>query len=63
MLARGTSHLIPISSQVPQIVIAATDAVLAAVASGQPLAPYPQVFRSVRAAECLHRGQLGQQRT
>jgi hypothetical protein len=60
VLDRGIGHLIP--SLDPQIVIAATSAVLAA-ASGHPLAPCPQVFRSVPTAECLRRGQLGQQRT
>jgi hypothetical protein len=61
VLARGIGHLIP--SLDPQIVIAATSAVLAAAASGHSLAPCPQVFRPVPAAECLRRGQLGQQRT
>ena len=60
VLARGIGHLI--RSLDPQIVIAATSAVLAA-ADGHSLAPCPQVFRSVPAAECLRRGQLGQQRT
>ena len=57
---RGIGHLIP--SMDPRMVIVATQAVLAA-ASGHPLAPCPQVFRSDPAAQCLHRGQLGQQRT
>jgi hypothetical protein len=47
----------------PRIVIMATQAVLAAAASGHPVAPCPQVFRSDPAAQCLGRGQLGQQRT
>jgi pimeloyl-ACP methyl ester carboxylesterase len=58
---RGIGHLIP--SLDPRIVIAATQAVLAAAASGHRLAPCPQVFRSDPAAECLRREQLGQQRT
>jgi pimeloyl-ACP methyl ester carboxylesterase len=61
VLDRGIGHLIP--SLDPQIVIAATKAVLAAAASGRPLAPCPRVFRSVPAAECLHRSQLARQRT
>jgi hypothetical protein len=61
VLDRGIGHLIP--SLDPQIVIAATKAVLTAVASGHLLAPCPQVFRSVTTTECLRRGQLGQQRT
>jgi hypothetical protein len=61
VLDRGIGRLIP--SLDPQIVIAATTAVLAAAASGRRLAPRPQVFRSVPTAECLHRGQLAQQRT
>jgi hypothetical protein len=60
VLARGIGHLIP--SLDPQIVIAAAKAVLAAAASGHSLAPCPQVFRSVTTADCLRRGQLGQQR-
>jgi pimeloyl-ACP methyl ester carboxylesterase len=58
---RGIGHLIP--SLDPRIVIAATQAVLVAAASGRPLAPCPQVFRSDMAAQCLRREQLGQQRT
>jgi pimeloyl-ACP methyl ester carboxylesterase len=58
---RGIGHLIP--SLDPRIVIAATQAVLAAAASGHPLAPCLQVFRSDPAAQCLRREQLGQQRT
>jgi pimeloyl-ACP methyl ester carboxylesterase len=58
---RGIGHLIPTLD--PQIVIAATKAVLAAAASGRPLAPCRQVFRSVPTAECLRRGQLAHQRT
>jgi pimeloyl-ACP methyl ester carboxylesterase len=61
VLDRGIGHLIP--SLDPQIVIAATKATLAAVAGGHSLAPCPQVFRSAPTAECLRRGQLGQQRT
>jgi pimeloyl-ACP methyl ester carboxylesterase len=48
---RGVGHLIPTLD--PQIVITATKAVLAAAASGRPLAPCRQVFRSVPTAECL----------
>jgi thioesterase domain-containing protein len=58
---RGVGHLIP--TQDPQIVITATKAVLAAAASGRPLAPCRQVFRSVPTAECLRRGQLAHQQT
>jgi pimeloyl-ACP methyl ester carboxylesterase len=58
---RGIGHLIP--SLDPRIVIVATQAVLAAAASGHPLAPCQQVFRSDPAAQCLRREQLGQQRT
>jgi pimeloyl-ACP methyl ester carboxylesterase len=61
VMDRGIGHLIP--SLDPRIVIAATDAVLAAAANGHPLVPCSQVFRSVPAAGCLRRGQLGQQRT
>jgi pimeloyl-ACP methyl ester carboxylesterase len=61
VIDRGVGHFLP--SLDPQIVIAATRAVLAAAASGHLLAPCPQVFRSLRAAECLRPGQLGQQRT
>jgi hypothetical protein len=61
VLDRGTGHLIP--SQDPRIVIAAAQAVLAAAASGQTLAPCSQAFRPVPAAQCLRRGQLGRQRT
>ncbi len=61
VLDRGIGHLIPALD--PQIVIAATRAVLAAAASGHALAPCVQVFRSVPTAECLRRGQLGHQRT
>jgi pimeloyl-ACP methyl ester carboxylesterase len=60
-LDRGIGHLVP--SLDPQIVIAASKAVLATAASGHSLAPCPQDFRPVPAAECLHRGQLGHQRT
>lgn len=61
VLDRGIGHLIP--SLDPHIVIAAAQAVLAAATIGHSLAPCPQVFRSVPAAECMHRGQLGLQRT
>jgi pimeloyl-ACP methyl ester carboxylesterase len=61
VLDRGIGHLIP--ARDPQIVIGATTAVLATAASGRPLAPCPQVFRSVPTAECLRRGQLARQRT
>ena len=61
VLDRGIGHLIP--SLDPQIVIAATRAVLAAAVSGRPLAQCPQVFRSMPTAECLRRGQLGHQQT
>jgi hypothetical protein len=58
---RGIGHLIP--SLDSRIVIAATQAVLAAATTGHTLAPCPQVFRTVPAAQCLRRGQLGHQRT
>jgi hypothetical protein len=61
VLDRGIGHLIP--SLDPQIVIAAARAVLAAAASGHALAPCARDFRSVPAAQCLRRGQLGHQRT
>jgi pimeloyl-ACP methyl ester carboxylesterase len=61
VLDRGIGHLIP--SLDPQIVITATGAVLAAAASGRPLRPCWQVFRSVPTAECLRRGQLAHQQT
>jgi len=61
VLDRGIGHLIPALD--PRIVIAATRAVLATAASGHPLAPCQQVFRSVPTADCLRRGQLGHQRT
>jgi hypothetical protein len=61
VLDRGIGHLIPALD--PQIVIAATQAVLWAAASGHALAPCARDFRSVPAAECLRRGQLGHQRT
>ncbi len=61
VLDRGIGHLVPTLD--PQIVIAATKAVLAAAASGRPLAPCRQVFRSVPTAECVRRGQLAHQRT
>jgi hypothetical protein len=60
VLDRGIGHLIPTLD--PRIVIAATRAALAAAASGRPLAPCLQVFRSVPTAECLRRGQLARQR-
>ena len=61
VLDRGIGHLIP--SLDPQIVITAARAVLAAAASGRPLAPCRQIFASVRTAQCLRRGQLARQRT
>ena len=61
VLDRGIGHLIP--SLDPQIVIAAARAVLAAAASGHALVPCARDFRSVPAAQCLRRGQLGHQRT
>jgi hypothetical protein len=61
VLDHGIGHLIP--SLDPQIVISATGAVLAATASGRPLAPCGQAFRTVPTAECLRRGQLARQRT
>ena len=60
---RGPRHRSPHPTLDPQIVIAATKAVLAAAASGRPLAPCRQVFRSVPTAECLRRGQLAHHRT
>ena len=59
VLDRGIGHLIPALD--PRVVIAAAQAVSAA-ASGHALASCPQDFRSVPAAECLRRGQLGHQR-
>jgi hypothetical protein len=61
VLDRGAGHLLP--SLDPQTVMTATSAVLAAAAIGHPLAPRPQIFRSVLAAQCLRRGQLAHQRT
>jgi pimeloyl-ACP methyl ester carboxylesterase len=60
VLDRGIGHLIPALD--PRIVITAAQAVLSAAASGHALAPCPQDFGSVPAAECLRRGQLGHQR-
>lgn len=60
VLDRGIGHFIPTLD--PRIVIAATNAVLAA-ASGRRLAPCQQVFRSVPIAQCLRRGQLAHQQT
>jgi pimeloyl-ACP methyl ester carboxylesterase len=60
VLDRGVGHLIPALDS--RIVIAAAQAVLSAAASGHALAPCAQDFRSVPAAECLRRGQLGHQR-
>jgi pimeloyl-ACP methyl ester carboxylesterase len=59
VLDRGIGHFIPALD--PRVVIAAAQAVSAA-GSGHALAPCPQDFRSVPAAECLRRGQLGHQR-
>ena len=61
LLDRGIGHLIPTLD--PRTVIVATKAVLAAAATRRPLAPCPQVFRSVPTAECLRRGQPARQRT
>jgi pimeloyl-ACP methyl ester carboxylesterase len=61
VLDRGIGHLIPALD--PQIVIAATKAVLPAAASGRSLAPCQQVFRSIPTAQCLRRGQLAHQQT
>jgi hypothetical protein len=61
VLDRGIGHLIPTLD--PRIVIAATNAVLAAAASGRTLAPCQQVFHAVPTAECLRRGQLAHQQT
>jgi pimeloyl-ACP methyl ester carboxylesterase len=61
VLDRNTGHLLP--SLDPRIVIVAAEAVLAADTSGHALAPCHQVFSAVPRAECLHRGQLGRQRT
>ena len=60
VLDRGIGHLIPALD--PQIVIAASQAVLSAAAAGHALALCSQDFRSVPAADCLRRGQLGHQR-
>ena len=61
VLDRGIGHLIP--SLDPRIIIAATQAVLAAAAGGHPLAPCPQIFRPVPGTQCLRRGQPAHQRT
>ena len=61
VLDRGIGHFIP--SADPQIIIAAAQAVLAAAANQQALAPCERAFRSVPTALCLHRGQLGHQQT
>ena len=61
VLDRGIGHLIPTLD--PRIVIAATQAVLAAAATGHALAPCPRVFHTDPAAQCPRRGQLGHQRT
>jgi pimeloyl-ACP methyl ester carboxylesterase len=61
VLDSGVGHLIPELD--PRIVIAATQAVLSAAASGHPLASCSQDFRSVSTPECLRRGQLAHQRT
>lgn len=60
VLDRGIGHLILALDA--RIVIIAAQAVLSAAASGHALALCPQDFRSVPAAECLRRGQLGHQR-
>src|SRR5215472_1697963 len=60
VMDRGIGHMIPALD--PRIVIAAVRAVLAAVASGRRLAPCRLAFRSIPAAACLRRGQLGHQR-
>jgi hypothetical protein len=59
VLDRGIGHLIPTLD--PQIVIAATQTVLAAVASGDALTPCSRDFRSDPNAQCLRSGQLGNQ--
>lgn len=61
VLDRGIGHFIP--SADPQIIIAAAQAVLAAAANQQALAPCERAFRPVPTALCLHRGQLGHQQT
>jgi len=61
VLDRGIGHLIP--SLDPRIIIAATEAVLAAAVGGHALAPCPQIFRPLPAAHCLRRGQPAHQRT
>jgi len=61
VLDRGMGHLIPALD--PRIVVAATQAVLAAAASRAAFPACPQVFRSVPTAECLRPGQLGHQQT
>jgi hypothetical protein len=58
VVGRGIGHLIP--SLDPRIVLVAAQAVLVTAATGHPLAPCPQVFRSIPAAQCLRREQLGQ---
>jgi pimeloyl-ACP methyl ester carboxylesterase len=61
VLDRGIGHFIPAAD--PQIVIAATRAVLSAAANHTGLAACQEVFRPVATAECLSRGQLGHQQT
>jgi len=61
VLDRGIGHFI--LSQDPQIVIAATQAVLPAAENRQVLAPCARDFRADPAALCLSAGQLGHQQT
>jgi len=61
VLDRGIGHFIPALD--PRIVITATQAVISAALSRAALPACSQVFRSIAAAECLRRGQLGHQQT
>jgi pimeloyl-ACP methyl ester carboxylesterase len=61
VLDRAIGHFIP--SLDPRIVIAAAQALLAAVARHAGLAACQQVFGSIATAECLGRGQLGHQQS
>jgi pimeloyl-ACP methyl ester carboxylesterase len=61
VLDRGIGHLIP--ELEPQIVITGTLALVTAAARHRPLPACSELFRSIRAADCLRPGQLGHQRT
>jgi len=61
VLDRGIGHFIPALDS--RIIITATQAVVTAAVSRAALPACSQVFRSIPAAECLQRGQLGHQQT